>query len=210
MANVFSEANFEDEVLKSDIPVLVDFWATWCGPCRMIAPIIDQLSTELAGKIKVGKVDVDANNGLAATYGVRTIPHSSDYQGRGNHGYDGGSFFQGRYHAAFASVHVNHRTGLFIQTGLLRNLLRQAGFYRAALLEKDGWERIKKEWFAGGRFIFLGRTVMGEYITSVDSEQRGYSPPLFSLCDLSLPFCLSFQSAAFFPPLGARATWRRI
>ena len=62
MANVFSEANFEDEVLKSDIPVLVDFWATWCGPCRMIAPIIDQLSTELAGKIKVG------------TYGVRTIP----------------------------------------------------------------------------------------------------------------------------------------
>ena len=74
MANVFSEANFEDEVLKSDIPVLVDFWATWCGPCRMIAPIIDQLSTELAGKIKVGKVDVDANNGLAATYGVRTIP----------------------------------------------------------------------------------------------------------------------------------------
>ena len=67
MANVFSEANFEDEVLKSDIPVLVDFWATWCGPCRMIAPIIDQLSTELAGKIKVGKVDVDA-------YGVRTIP----------------------------------------------------------------------------------------------------------------------------------------
>ena len=74
MANVFSEANFEDEVLKSDIPVLVDFWATWCGPCRMIAPIIDQLSTELAGKIKVGKVDVDAKNGLAATYGVRTIP----------------------------------------------------------------------------------------------------------------------------------------
>ena len=124
MANVFSEANFEDEVLKSDIPVLVDFWATWCGPCRMIAPIIDQLSTELAGKIKVGKVDVDANNGLGATY-----PHSSDYQGRGNHGYDGGSFFQGRYHAAFASVHVNHRTGLFIQTGLLRNLLRQAGFF---------------------------------------------------------------------------------
>lgn len=74
MANVFSEANFEAEVLKSDIPVLVDFWATWCGPCRMIAPVIDQLATELAGKVKVGKVDVDANNGLAAAYGVRTIP----------------------------------------------------------------------------------------------------------------------------------------
>lgn len=129
MANVFSEANFEDEVLKSDIPVLVDFWATWCGPCRMIAPIIDQLSTELAGKIKVGKVDVDANNGLAATYGVRTIPTLLIIKDGGNHGYDGGSFFQGRYHAAFASVHVNHRTGLFIQTGLLRNLLRQAGFF---------------------------------------------------------------------------------
>lgn len=74
MANVFSEANFEHEVLKSDQPVLVDFWATWCGPCRMIAPIIDQLATELAGQVKVGKVDVDANNGLASTYGVRTIP----------------------------------------------------------------------------------------------------------------------------------------
>lgn len=65
--------NFES-VTNTDKPVLIDFWATWCGPCRMIAPIIDQLSTELAGKIKVGKVDVDANNGLAATYGVRTIP----------------------------------------------------------------------------------------------------------------------------------------
>jgi thioredoxin 1 len=74
MANVFSEANFQKEVLDSGIPVLVDFWATWCGPCRMIAPIIDQLAVELAGKVKVGKVDVDANNGLASAYGVRTIP----------------------------------------------------------------------------------------------------------------------------------------
>ena len=74
MANVFSEANFEDEVLKSDIPVLVDFWATWCGPCRMIAPIIDQLSTELAGKIKVGKVDVDDQQELAAEFQIMSIP----------------------------------------------------------------------------------------------------------------------------------------
>ena len=71
---VLNKDNFNEEVLSAKGTVLVDFWASWCGPCRMIAPIIDQLSTELAGKIKVGKVDVDANNGLAATYGVRTIP----------------------------------------------------------------------------------------------------------------------------------------
>lgn len=74
MALTFTEGNFENEVLKSDIPVLVDFWATWCGPCRMIAPIIDQLSTEFAGKVKIGKVDVDENNSLASTYNVRSIP----------------------------------------------------------------------------------------------------------------------------------------
>lgn len=74
MANVFTEENFAQEVLKSDIPVLVDFWATWCGPCRMIAPVIDQLSVELAGQVKVGKVDVDANTQIAGAYGVRTIP----------------------------------------------------------------------------------------------------------------------------------------
>lgn len=74
MALTFTEDNFEDEVLKSDKPVLVDFWATWCGPCRMIAPIIDQLAVEFAGQVKVGKVDVDNNNGIASSYNVRSIP----------------------------------------------------------------------------------------------------------------------------------------
>ena len=74
MSLQFTETNFEAEVLQATGTVLVDFWATWCGPCKMISPIIDQISTELAGTVKVGKVDVDANQGLAATYNVRSIP----------------------------------------------------------------------------------------------------------------------------------------
>lgn len=74
MSLQFTETNFETEVIKAEGTVLVDFWATWCGPCKMISPIIDQISTELAGTVKVGKVDVDANQGLAATYNVRSIP----------------------------------------------------------------------------------------------------------------------------------------
>ena len=66
--------NFEFEVLKSEIPVLVDFWATWCGPCRMIGPIIEQLSEEFGGKAKVGKINVDEQNALAAQFNVMTIP----------------------------------------------------------------------------------------------------------------------------------------
>ncbi|MDT8391616.1 MAG: thioredoxin [Lentisphaeria bacterium] len=71
---IFTEENFETEVLKSDLPVLVDFGATWCGPCRAIGPVIDQVADETAGKAKVGKVDVDEAPGLAAKYGIRSVP----------------------------------------------------------------------------------------------------------------------------------------
>ena len=71
---VLTEQNFEQEVLKSDIPVLVDFWATWCGPCRMLAPTIAKIAEEQSGVIKVGKVDVDEEPELAAKYGIASIP----------------------------------------------------------------------------------------------------------------------------------------
>ncbi len=74
MALEITDANFEDTVLKSDKPVMVDFWAAWCGPCRMVGPIIDQISEEYSDKAVVGKVDVDANQEFAAKYGVRNIP----------------------------------------------------------------------------------------------------------------------------------------
>jgi thioredoxin 1 len=74
MALEITDATFEETVLKSDKPVLVDFWAAWCGPCRMVGPIIDEISTEYDGKAVVGKVDVDANQEFAGKYGVRNIP----------------------------------------------------------------------------------------------------------------------------------------
>ena len=71
----FSDQDFEEEVIKSDKPVLVDFYADWCGPCKMAAPIIDELSDEYEGKAVVGKVNVDENSGTAQKYGVMSIPN---------------------------------------------------------------------------------------------------------------------------------------
>ncbi|MFA5803370.1 MAG: thioredoxin [Melioribacteraceae bacterium] len=70
----FTDGNFDAEALKSEVPVIVDFWAAWCGPCRMIAPIIEELAGEYEGKVKVGKLDVDENQQTAIKYGVRSIP----------------------------------------------------------------------------------------------------------------------------------------
>jgi len=76
MANVmhFDSKNFQNEVLGSDTPVLVDFWAPWCGPCKMIGPIVEELANEFAGQAKVGKVNVDDNQELASQFGIRGIP----------------------------------------------------------------------------------------------------------------------------------------
>ena len=69
-----TDANFETEVLQSDVPTLVDFWAVWCGPCKQIAPMVDAIANDYQGKLKVGKVDVDHNQIVAQQYGVKSIP----------------------------------------------------------------------------------------------------------------------------------------
>jgi thioredoxin 1 len=69
-----TEANFDQEVVRSSVPVLVDFWAEWCGPCKMIAPILDELAQEYDGRVKIGKVNIDHDQNLASQYGIQAIP----------------------------------------------------------------------------------------------------------------------------------------
>lgn len=72
--STFTDQNFQDEVINSSVPVLVDFFATWCGPCKMLAPVIEELASEYEGKVKIGKLDVDDSPMAAQTYGVQSIP----------------------------------------------------------------------------------------------------------------------------------------
>ncbi len=77
----FTDDNFEAEVIGAELPVLVDFWAVWCMPCKMVAPVVAEISQEYAGKLKVGKLDVDNNPGVAQRYGIRSIPSLLIFKG---------------------------------------------------------------------------------------------------------------------------------
>ena len=80
-AAAVTDASFEQDVLKSDLPVLIDFWAPWCGPCRMVAPIVDEIATEFECKIKVFKLNTDENPNVASQYGIRSIPTLMIFKG---------------------------------------------------------------------------------------------------------------------------------